>query len=396
VPRLKAADVTRIIAESRGQKPRRYADGNSIYLVTTGNGGASWTYQFWEASTGRVRAIGLGSAADLSPPQARRKAEDFRVALRNGTAVLPSWRRAVASRASVVPGGETFAQAAATYLKSMESEWVPSEQLRYARIVEDKCAPFAAMAFASITPVDVANLLRPFWKGSSAKPGSITRSLIERILGAAAVRAQLHDYANPASWKSRQQFLLPKGEASEEHHASLPYAALPKLMRELAADDGEKSRAIRFLILTASRHSETVHALWEEIDLESKVWTIPAERAKNGKAHRVPLTPAAIALLGKPGDPDAHVWSANGLLGFLNGFGCVDDAGGAVTLHGFRSTFRDWAREFARAPDDVAELCLAHINKDKVEAAYKRGKLFDERRSLMEAYAAFAAKSVVA
>ena len=90
MPRLKAGDVTRIIAESRGQKPRRYADGNSIYLVTTGNGGASWTYQFWEASTGRVRAIGLGSAADFSPPQARRKAEDFRVALRNGTAVLPS------------------------------------------------------------------------------------------------------------------------------------------------------------------------------------------------------------------------------------------------------------------------------------------------------------------
>jgi integrase len=343
-----------------------------------------------------VRAIGLGSAADLSPAQARRKAEDFRVALRNGTAVLPSRRRAVAPRASVVSGGETFAHAAATYLKSMESEWVPSEQLRYARIVEDKCAPFAAMPFASITPVDVANLLRPFWKGSSAKPGSITRSLIERILGAAAVRAQLHDYANPASWKGKQQFLLPKGAASEEHHASLPYAALPKLMRELAADDGEKSRAIRFLILTASRHSEAVHALWEEIDLESKVWTIPAERAKNGKAHRVPLALAAIALLGKPGDPDAHVWSANGLLAYLNGFGCVDDAGGAVTLHGFRSTFRDWAREVARAPDDVAELCLAHINKDKVEAAYKRGKLFDERRALMEAYAAFAAKSVIA
>jgi integrase len=290
-----------------------------------------------------------------------------------------------------VPTGTTFADAARDYLSDHASEWAAAERLRYARLIETRCDGIAAKPFASITPVDVAEMLRPFWTGSTGKPGSIVRSLVERILGAAAVRAELHDYANPAAWKAKQQHLLPKGDASEAHHASLPYAALPDLMRELAADGSpEKSRLLRFLILTAARYAEAAAATWGEIDMESMTWTIPAARMKGNKPHVVPLPPAVMALLGTPGTPDARIWTVNHLLTYLGTFGRVDDDGQPVTLHGMRSTFRDWAREVARAPDDVAELCLAHLNKNKVEAAYKRGKLNDERRALMQAYADFA------
>ena len=223
---------------------------------------------------------------------------------------------------------------------------------------------------------------------------SRVRGRIESVIGWATVRGY-REGDNPARWRGHLAHFLarPAKKVQGEHHNALPYAALPAFMVELRAKDGMPARALEFLILTAARRDEVRLAQWAEIDLAGRVWTVPGERMKAGKEHRVPLSEAAVALLealprrgpylfpgrGSALAPETMLYLLKVRLG----------RAGEATVHGFRSCFIDWATEKTRFPAEVREMALAHTVSDKVEAAYRRGDLFEKRRQLAEAWAQY-------
>jgi integrase len=235
----------------------------------------------------------------------------------------------------------------------------------------------------------------PFWS-SKPETASRLRGRIEAILDWAKVRGY-RDGDNPARWRGHLDKLLPAGSKIRkvEHHAALPYDLLPTFMEMLQAQEGVAARAFEFAILTAARTGEVMRARWGEIDLLSQIWTVPGERMKAGKEHRVPLSGRAMAVLQAvggdklamdafifPGGKYGHPLSNMAFLMLLRRMKRDD-----LTAHGFRSTFRDWAAERTSFPSEVAEMALAHAISDKVEAAYRRGDMFDKRRKLMQAWA---------
>jgi integrase len=251
-----------------------------------------------------------------------------------------------------------------------------------------------ALDVKAVETAVVLEVLRPIW---AAKPetASRVRQRIEAVLDyAAAMGTRAGD--NPARWRGHLDHLLAKpGKVrTVRHHASLDWREAPTFMDALGRREGVSARALAFLILTAARSGEVRGMRWRELDRDGAVWTVPAERMKAGKEQRVPLTPAALALLGEPGEPDALVFPGAGRAGAP-----LSDVGLAavlrrigrseLTVHGFRSTFRDWAGETTAHAREVIEAALAHRLKDKAEAAYARGDLFVKRRKLMEDWATF-------
>ncbi len=368
------------VAASKAGDPQKIADGRCLSLLCRGGRGY-WVFNFRDPNTGKLRSAGLGSLADISPQQARIKAD----AMRSGA--LPPSRGA--GRYLVATIGETFADAARQYLADHANEWAPVERVRRARLMAEPVAAIADKAVTEITPKMVADVLRPVWKGPGAKPGSLIRSLIERIIGAEIARKGL-TIANPALWSTQRHFLS-NATVEVEHYAALPYAQLPAFLGETT------DRLLRFIILTASRRGEVIGdetgkspMQWSEVDLEARTWTVPAERMKGGKPHMVPLSGAAIAFLGEPreiGQVFAGTAKAN-----AHRLQKLVEAHG-VTVHGFRSTFRDWAAERTDMPSEIAELCLAHTVGNRVERAYKRTNMLAKRRELMDQWAAFATGS---
>jgi len=406
---LKAPEVKAAIDVS-GDKTTKLYDGESLFLVCR-NGRGFWRYQFRDPITKKFASKGLGPADQVTLKRARQLRDDrasdnrrMREALKAGSAIpaVPTGGNlpvAMMPRhaTAVAPSSVTFRAAARTYLESHANDWAPSERVRYARLLWVDWAPpapkegkepdpvarvnlIADRPFRAIRPTDVRDVLTPIWCGPNHKPASLVRSLVERVLDAAAVEAGIDDYSNPAVWKGKLEHLLSGTSPEVEHFAAMDYKAVPAFLAD-AADP-----LLTFLVLTVSRLSEATGADWSEID--GNVWTIPADRYKTGKEHKVPLSQAALACLG-------DVMPANGSL-----FGGTPKAlkhrlhklvkGKGVTLHGFRSAFRDWAREVAKAPDDVAEMCLGHIVGSKTQQAYKRGDLMAERRALMDAWASYA------
>jgi integrase len=245
----------------------------------------------------------------------------------------------------------------------------------------------------------VMKVIEPLW---AAKPetASRLRGRVEVILDWAKVRGYRQG-ENPARWRGHLDHLLPAKSKIRKvvHHAALPYAKAGAFMTVLRGQHGIAARALEFLILTATRTGETLGATWDEFDLEARLWTIPAARMKGGREHRVPLTEAAASVLESlqearqsdfvfPGARQSRPLSEMALLMLLRRMGF-----GEITVHGFRSAFRDWAAERTTFPREVAEMALAHAISDAVEAAYRRGDLFDKRRKLMDAWAAYCAKA---
>jgi integrase len=248
-----------------------------------------------------------------------------------------------------------------------------------------------------VQSIDVAlvmKALEPIWNEIPDTANRI-RVRIERILDWATVRG-FRNGENPARWRGHLDHLLPKVSKvrAAGHHAALPYAQITSFLEELRTREGVTPRALEFAILTAARSGEVLGARWDEIDLDARLWTIPATRMKAGREHRVPLSEAALAVLGRmakvresdfvfPGTRRAQI----GNMAFHNMFARMGRDG--LTVHGFRSTFRDWAAEQTEFPGEVAEMALAHAVSDKTEAAYRRGDMFDKRRQLMDAWAEY-------
>ena len=373
------SDAVRDAIRASGAKPKWLTtECPSLYLVTK-QGRGFWVLHFRDPREGgTIRNTGLGSADTLSPAAAKRKAQDFMSDLRNSRPVALLTRK---SRS------ELFSTAAATYLDNHADEWNPRTRAANTALVRNKVpAAFASKAVTAITADDVANVLRPIWKGPGPNAGSRLRQLIEGILRSKDVTP------NPAAWE-RLQDRLSRKRQEPKHHDAMPFADVPAFMATLG--DSMEDRAGRFTILTAVRRKEALAATWGEFDLKARVWNIPAERMKSRKAHSVPLSDAAIAALGKPGAPDAYVFTNQAGGPLSDSHAALDKTWlpNGYTLHGFRSSFSTWAEaqdDGRRFAPTVIEAALAHAKGNAVTQAYLRSDLFEARRKLMEEWAAYA------
>jgi len=371
-----------------------YADGGGLYLQIT-EGGASWVYRYM--LNGRAREMGLGPLALFGLQEARAKAQDARRLRHEGVDPIEHRRTARAQQQLDAAKAVTFQQCAERYIASHRAGW------RHAKHVEQWESSLQRLAFPVIgaLPVQaintalVMNVIEAIWD-EKPETASRVRGRIESILDWAKARGY-RTGENPARWKGHLKNLLPPRSKVRmvEHYAAMPYDQLPALMVELRVQDGIDARALEFTILTAARVSEAVGARWSEIS--GDVWTIPAERMKGGKPHRVPLSRRAMDLLKAlprngdlifPGPKLGRALNINAPRKLLI------DMGHSVTVHGFRSSFRDWVAERTSYPNHVAEAALAHAVADKVEKAYRRTDLFEKRRRLMADWAAWCLRPI--
>ena len=377
---------------SRAKLPGMYADGGGLYLQIT-EGGASWVYRYM--LNGRAREMGLGPLALFGLQEARAKAQDARRLRHEGVDPIEHRRTARAQQQLDAAKAVTFQQCAERYIASHRAGW------RHAKHVEQWESSLQRLAFPVIgaLPVQaintalVMNVIEAIWD-EKPETASRVRGRIESILDWAKARGY-RTGENPARWKGHLKNLLPPRSKVRmvEHYAAMPYDQLPALMVELRVQDGIDARALEFTILTAARVSEAVGARWSEIS--GDVWTIQAERMKGGKPHRVPLSRRAMDLLKAlprngdlifPGPKLGRALNINAPRKLLI------DMGHSVTVHGFRSSFRDWVAERTSYPNHVAEAALAHAVADKVEKAYRRTDLFEKRRRLMADWAAWCSR----
>ncbi len=365
-------------------KPGKHADGNGLYLIVAPTGSRKWVFRYMR--DGRAREMGLGGASGANLAQARTKALEAASKLAAGVDPLQD-----KARASGVP---TFKEFADEVRKSLETGFRNEKhRAQWKMTLETYAAPLHGLRVDAIETADVLACLTPIW---TAKPetASRVRGRIEKVLDAAKARG-FRTLENPARWRGHLDHLLPKpGKLTRGHHAALPYADVPAFIASLRERDGTAALALEFAILTAARSGEVIGARWLEIDLNARVWTIPGSRMKAGREHRVPLSARAVEIvtgLAKartgdfvfPGSKPDKPLSVMALEMVLRRMG-VD-----ATVHGFRSSFRDWAGNETSFPREIAEQALAHVIGDKAEQAYRRGDALERRRELMSAWSRY-------
>jgi integrase len=288
----------------------------------------------------------------------------------------------------------TFADCAGRYIAAHEASWENAEHRRQWRTTLQQYV-YPLIGSLPVVAVDtdaVRRALEPIWMAKPETAGRV-RGRIESVLDWATAN-KLRTGDNPARWKGHLEHLLAERVKVPVHHAALPYTAVPGFMRELHAQDGVAARALEFAILTAARAGEVFGARLEEVDLAAAVWTVPAERMKGGRIHRVPLSDPARAVLAATGTTAGLAFTAKrgkplppkAMRTLLERMGRAD-----ATPHGFRSTFRDWAAERTDFAGEVIEMALAHAVRNKAEAAYRRGDLFEKRRALMDKWGTYCA-----
>ncbi|HEX2429164.1 MAG TPA: integrase arm-type DNA-binding domain-containing protein [Aestuariivirgaceae bacterium] len=366
------------------KKPGRHADGGGLYLVVDKSGAKRWVFLF--RFGGPHKEMGLGGLTRVSLVEARRLAEWCRSTLAKGE--NPIEARKAAGR---VP---TFGECANEYVASMAGHW-RNEQHRaqWGMTLTRYTETIRSMPVNMIGTAEVLRVLQPIWQ-KIPETASRLRGRIERVLDAAQARG-FRSGENPARWKGHLSTLLPpRQKLTRGHHAAMPYQELPAFLGRLRARDGVSARALEFVILTAARSGEVLGLQWNEIDLERKVWTVPATRIKAGREHRVPLSPRAVAII----EAMQTVRVSDYVFpGYRPGRPLGDMALHLVrermeiphTVHGFRSTFRDWCGEATNFPREVAGAALAHVVGDETERAYRRGDALEKRRKLMEAWASY-------
>jgi integrase len=381
--------------------PGYYADGNGLYLQISPSGSKSWLFRFRLA--GKRREMGLGPLHTISLAIAREQAVECRRLLAAGSDPIVNRDATKTSQALSLARAKTFDQCAAAYIQTHRGGW---KSKKHAAQWESTIATYASPVFGSmpVAAIDtemVMSVLRPIWDAKTETAVRL-RGRIESILDWAAVSKYRHG-ENPARWRGHLENLLgnPHKIAPVQNRPALHWRELPDFMAELVQREGGGARATQFAILTACRSGEVRGATWAEIDLRAHLWTVPAARMKAGKEHRVPLSEAALALLRSlPRDGDVVFrgqrsdvpLSDMSLTAVLRRMGRGD-----ITVHGFRSTFRDWCAEaegnsFSR---EVCEHALAHSLPDKVEAAYRRGDLLEKRILLMQSWADYCMSQAV-
>jgi integrase len=397
--------MTRPLTAKRIAKLRkttgRYRDSvvPGLYLqvsaspTRTTRGAASWVLRY--ERNGRERMLGLGPLAIVSLKQARDRAREARVRLLDNVDPVEQRKQAKAVPALQAARTVTFQEAAVQYFKDNETKWSRLHAREFIRSLERLAFPaIGALPVGAIDTGLVLRVIEPPWK-RIPETASRLRGRIEMVLDWATVRGLRAAGDNPARWSGHIQHLLPPRKSTDiKHFATLPYAELPRFWGQLQQREDVPSHALAFAVLTAARSGEIFGAHWREFDLDAGVWTIPFERMKSRLPHRVPLSEAAITLLKNlPGDksPDSFVFTRAG------GRALAKDSleralariHPGITVHGMRSSFRDWCSERTSFSYEVCERALAHITGNKSSRAYARSDLLDERRKLMSMWADF-------
>jgi integrase len=369
----------------RAKRPGLYHDGAGLYLKIDPGGSRSWVFRY--GPQGR-RYHGLGPLHTITLAEAREKARGCRKLLLDGVDPIADRQARKAALQLEAAKIITFAAAAETYIRDHHAAWKnPKNQQQWHNTLATYAFPvIGRLPVAAIDTGLVIRVLQPIWTEKTETAARV-RMRIKRILDWAGV----HGYRsgdNPARWAGHLEHLLPAQAkiAPVKHHAALPYAELPKFIRQVHLRDGSAGEALEFLILTAARTAEVIGATWDEFDLEQGIWTIPAGRMKGAREHRVPLSNRAVALVAAQPRNRKRVFRLSNMafLALLKRMKRTD-----ITAHGFRSSFRDWCAETHSASREVAEMALAHAISDKTEAAYRRGDLFAKRRTLMDDWAIF-------
>jgi integrase len=381
INRLTAREVATLKATGR------HADGGGLYLRITSGGARSWV--FMAAVNGKRSEVGLGAVSSVSLAVARRIAGEMREAVATGRDPRDVL---VKSEVTDEPPVPTFGGFAEEYIKSVEGGWRnPIHRQQWRQSLRDHAAGLRDKPIDQITTDDVLATLQPIWL-THPETAKRVRGRIERILDAAKVLGhRARDSMNPAAWRGHLALILPaQSKLARGHHAALPFADAPDFMTALQQRKAEAARCLQFVILTAARSGEALGATWGEIDLERAIWTVPPARMKAGVEHCVPLSSSAVKLLSmilpKKPDPAALVFAVRGsarsnmaMTMLLRRMGY-----GHVTVHGFRSTFRDWAGDATNYPRDLVEQALAHTIQNRAERAYRRGTAIERRRELMQ------------
>jgi integrase len=399
--KLSAVEVT------KAKGPAVLHDGGGLYLRVSATGAKSWVFRF--QLDGKRRDMGLGPFPDISLADARGRASAHRRQRHDGIDPLDAKvAQRQAQRVSVAKG-HTFRECAAEFIQKNRPGWRNAKHAaQWTATLQTYVYP--TMGDLPVSAIDtglVVQVLDPIWV-EKPETASRVRGRVEAVLDAATVRGY-REGPNPAQWKGNLAHILPARSRVRkvEHHAALPFDEMPEFIAALRCREGMSARALEFAILTAARTGEALGARWGEIDLVAKVWTVPAERMKASREHRVPLSDAALAALAKArplalmrdgeSDPAAPVFpglrralplSNMAFLMLLRRMGRS-----SITAHGFRSTFSDWAAERTGFRREVVEMALAHAVENKVEAAYRRGDLFEKRRQLMAAWGRVCATS---
>jgi integrase len=378
------------------KEPGDYLDGRGLYLQVRSQTSKSWLLKY--SMDKRAREMGLGSALDFSLADAREKRDTLRKLIKSG--IDPLERRAAERQAKKRESAKaiTFRAAAARFIAANRSGW---KNAKHAAQWEATLSTYAYPLIGDL-PVQLVDtalvmaVLDPIWSTKS-ETASRVRGRIETVISAAKARGE-YVGDNPARWRGHLDAILPKQSkvAKVKNHPALPYADIPAFMLALRAREGIAAAALEFQILTASRPGNAVGARWSEIDLAAAVWTIAGEKMKGGKDHKVPLSAAALAVLErmeKIRSCEFVFFGADGKRPLSDAAtGAVLDRMGHADIvpHGFRSTFRTWGGNKTGFAREILEKALAHLVGDETERAYDRGDMFEKRRLLMDAWAAFA------
>jgi len=373
--------------------PGKYGDGNGLWLSVRSTGSKSWVFRF--TADGKRKEMGLGPYPVVMLAEARQLASNARRSCFEG--IDPIQARQAKQSIQVVP---TFISAVASYVRQHRHGWKTyHDRKRWATTIRTYAVPhIGLMRVDKIDTPDVLQVLNPIWI-SKNRTAKTLQSRIETVLDAASAQGH-RDQFNPARWRGHLDKILPKPSKvfTTEHREAMPYKDVSGFISRLRADGSIVSQALEFVILTACRSDCARTATWDQIDLVDKVWTIPATAMKSGKEFRIPLSSAAQQLLtdlpqfedndhlfsgrlqGKPIGPSAMIKQLHAL-------------GETCTVHGFRSTFRDWAGETTNTANHIVEMALGHTIGNQVEAAYRRGDLFEKRRVLMELWSVYCSAS---
>ena len=388
--------------------PGRYCDGDGLYLLVKKTGKKFWVFRY-KVNGSKLREAGLGRAGEgrncVRLAEARDKASELFRQVKAGIDPLTARDALLAASKAAEQNaaikGISFSEAARRYIDAHAASWRNAKHAgQWTATIETYATPqFGEIAVSEISTAHVLAAIEPIWTTKS-ETASRLRGRIESILDFAKARGW-RSGENPAAWKGHLALTLPaRSKVSKvKHHAALSWMETGKFMMELQVQKGVGARALRFAIFTAARSGEVRGARWQEIDPVGAIWTIPAERMKAGREHRVPLSEQALAVLAEmsaartnndpgalvfPGQTQDRPLSDMSLTAVLRRMGRGD-----LTAHGFRSTFKDWAAESTAYPAELSEMALAHSIGSKVEAAYRRGDLFEKRRRLMADWCQF-------
>ncbi|MBB5189600.1 integrase [Silvimonas terrae] len=382
------------LAVSRKVEPGYYGDGGGLWLQVSKSGSKSWIFRY--TLHGHSRAMGLGATHTVSLANARQHALSSRQLLLQGIDPIDAHRAKISASRLQAARSLTFDECAGAYIQAHKASWKNAKHaLQWQSTLNSYASPvFGSLSVADVDTMLVMKCLETIWH-EKAETASRLRGRIESVLAWATVRGY-REGENPARWRGHLDQLLPSRAKIQKvnHHPALPFREIEPFIKLLRQQESMAAQALEFAILTAARTGEVLGAKWDEIDVAMNMWTVPAHRMKAGKVHRVPLCERAKAILLEakklhgtfvfPGQKDDKPLSNMALLMLLRRLGRQD-----LTTHGFRSTFRDWAAEMTSYPREVAEMALAHTVGDAVEAAYRRGDLFEKRTRMMSDWCSF-------